>query len=463
VDVIVRKSWGRGGSVDMNALSDILDTTGLFYYMTMKDYERREKKARKIHPHIVRRVYPTEKARLVQSGNEIYASLFNFKSLRKHMDKSIKIESYEELFGYLSHLPIHECMNPAISLNTFFPCKYIFGNYAWITQDAGGHYRYFSKKKSGDVVSFDLLDLIEIAYGISTMEAVDKATEIFSIRFMEDFWKRDQKEKYLRNYQFINSELQNENRFPALYKCLREFSPLLEAMNALGTLHIHKKEYSHKEQNLFFASSSHIANFMGTYTSSKIVKLLNLFAVVGLIEKVPASDLHPIFLKESSKITERRCLGNMISFYIVHSFEQVAEEAERRAVLLDRNGIRYSNISKTVLGKVFDIDFSDRIYVQTVQKNKKQQNKRLEVVQHDLEINFLLIAREKQIVTKSMVLEKEVRELTDKQKKHHLNQIWTYLMEKYNCEYIKPTLEMKKHFDLNSSEYIAIPRDRSTL
>ncbi|MBP1308823.1 hypothetical protein JOD82_001843 [Paenibacillus sp. 1182] len=447
----------------MQALSDILDTTGLFYYMTMKDYERSERKQRKYKPQLVRRVFPTEKARLVQNGSALYTCLFDFKVLRRYVDKTLRIESYEELFRFLSQLPFHECMNPAITLDTYFPCKYIFGNYAWITQDSNGHYRYFSKKKSGDVVSFDLLDLIEIAYGIPTMEAVEKATEIFSIRFMEEVWKKEQKEKYIRNYQFIQSEIQDENQYPMLYRYLREFAPLLEALNALATLHIHKKEYSYKNHNSFFASSSHITNVMGMYTSSKIAKLLNVFAVLGLIEKVPTSELHPLFLKESLKISEQRCLGNTVSFYIVHSFEQVAEEAERRAALLNQNGIRYSNISKTVLSKVFGLEFAESIYVQTIQKNKKKQAKRLEVVQHQLEINFLEKARRASVVTKSNVLEQEVGELTEKQKKHHLNQIWTYLMEKYHCEYIKPTSQMKKEFALSTSEYIAIPKDRSLL
>ncbi|MFF2531627.1 hypothetical protein ACFVS2_22235 [Brevibacillus sp. NPDC058079] len=447
----------------MHALSDILDTTGLFYYMTMKDYERKDHKKKKIQPHIVRRVYPTEKMRLVQSENKTYSSQFDFKLLRKHMGGVVKVESYDELFGFLSQLPIGECMIPSIPLNTYFPCKFIFGNYAWISQNKSGHYRYFSKKKGGEVVSFDFLDLVEIMYGISTMEAIDKVLEIYSIRFMEEVWKKEQKEKYLRNYQFIKSELQNEQRYPGLHRYLKEFIPLLESMNALGTLHIHKKEYSYHGQNLFFASNSHIANFLGIYTSSKVVKLLNLFASLGFIEKAPSNELHPLFLKESARITEQRGLGNMVSFYIVHSFEEIAQKAEERAILLEKNGIRYSNLSKTVLSKVFGIDFADTVYVQTVQKNKKRQGKRLEVVQHQLELNFLGVIRQMQYVTKSMVLEKQVGELTEKQKKHHLNQIWTYLIERYECNYSKPTTELKSKLQLKTSEYVAIPRDPSIL
>lgn len=447
----------------MNALADILDTTGLFYYMTMKDYERKDTKSKKFSPHIVKRVSPNQKMRLIENKELNFSSMFDFKLLKKQITDPIRVESYEDLFSFLSQLPIEQCLIPSTPLNSYFPCRFIPGNYAWVSQNKNGHSRYFSKRKGSDSVSFDLIDLVEIAYRITTMEAIEKIIELLSIRFMEDVWRKDQKEKYIRNYQFITQEIQKESHYPALHSYLREFTPLLEAMNALGTIYIHKKEYSLKEHNLFFASCSHISNFLGAYTPSKVVKILNLFATLGLIEKAHPSELHPLFLKESAKITEMRGLGNMISYYIVHPFEDVAAIAEERAVQLSKNGIRYSNLSKTVLGKVLGIDFANTVYVQTVQKNKKRQEKRLEVVQHQLELNFLSLSREHDYVTKSKVLEIPVVDLSDSQRKHHLNQIWMYLIEKYNCEYIKPTKELKASWQLTSSEYVSIPRDRNSL
>lgn len=439
----------------MQALSDILDTTGLFYYVTMKDYERRENK-RKPKAKLVRRVNPTEKNRLVNNRGLDYASMFDFKKLRKSKQEEVRIDSYEELFTSLSLLPIGECMLPATPINTYFTCRFIYGNYAWISQNKSGHYRYFSKKKEGETVSFDLLDLIEIVYGISSIEAVDKAVELLSIRFMEDVWKKEQKEKYLRNYQFINSKLQTD--YPTLHEYIGDCFPLLEAMNALGTLHIHKKEYAYKGHNLFFASSSYVSQFVGFYTPSKVVKLLNLFAVLGLMEKAPVEDLHPILRKESMKIAEMRSLGNMVSYYIVNSFEEVARTAEERAKEMKRNGIRYSNLSKSVIAKVFGTPFAERIYVQTIQKNKRNEERKSSTIQSGLEVNFKRLLDEKGYVTKGMILECPNGDLTDKQKKHHMNQIWSYLVESNHCEYIKPTKAMKEEMGLVSFEYLALQK-----
>lgn len=443
----------------MQALSDVLDTTGLFYYVTMKDYERREVR-RKPKAKLVRRVNPFEKNRLVSNRENDYALMFDFKKLKKLKGEITRIDSYEDLFSYLSLLPIGECMIPTTPLNTYFTCRFIYGNYAWISQNKNGHYRYFSKKKDGETVSFDLLDLIEIVFGLSSMEAVEKAVDLLSIRFMEDVWKKDQKEKYLRNYQFIHSDARSD--YPTLFEYIDGCLPLIEAMNALGTLHIHKKEYAYKGHNLFFASSSYISQFVGFYTSSKVVKLINLFAVLGLIEKAPVEDLHPVLRKESAKIAELRSLGNMISYYIVNSFELIAPIAEERAKNLKRNGIRYSNLSKAVVLKVFGAEFAETIYVQTIQKNKKKTERKSTTIQKSLETNFEKILNEHNFVTKSMILDCPIGELTEKQKKHHLNQIWSFLIEMNQCEYIKPTTAMKEMMGLKSSEYIALRKNKES-
>lgn len=434
------------------ALSDILDTTGLFYYMTMKDFERNNRKKRK--DSVARRVFPTEKTLLMmQERRKELIEEFDFSSVKQeYKSRSLHIESYEGLFHLLSQIDIGQCFSPNIPLNDYTPCRLIKGNYAWISRNEQGHYRYFSKRKDQVAISFDFLDFVEIYYGINAYEAIDKIVKLFGIHFMEEIWKRQRQQKYWSNEQFLHDSLQ---QFPHLSILLSDYTNVLEAMNVLGNVHIYNKEYSYKGENVFFASTSHISSFLLTSNTSKVNQLINLFTTLGFIEKVPTSDIHPVFLKESTDIADKRNLGNRINYYIIQSFNEVATVAEERAKILLENGIRYSRISKIGIEKLFGTDFANDVYPQTIQKNKKRESSKKENIEFHLEENFLKLLNEQGYLTKTMVAYLPVFDLSLEKKQSYLKKMWGFLLNKYHCDYTKPTKQMKEEHQLPTYEYIA--------
>lgn len=438
----------------MGALSDILDTTGLFYYMTMKDYERKNEKKKKKGGSLSRRVFPTEKKMLIiQEKRKEFVAQFDFSAIKKdYRSRSLHIESYEGLFHLLSQIDIGQCFTPILPLNDFFPCRLFKGNYAWISRNDQGHYRYFSKRKDKVAISFDFLDFVEIYYGLTTYEAIDKIVKIFGIQFMEEIWKQERKQKYWRNEQFLHHSL---SEYPHLSSLLQDYTHVLEAMNVLGNIHIYKKEYSYQNENVFFASTSHISSFLETSNTSKVNQLINLFATLGLIEKVPTTQIHPLFLKESTDIVDKRNLGNRINYYVIHNFGETASVAEKRAKVLLKNGIRYSRISKAGIEKLFGSEFAESVYPQTIQKNKKRVNSKKENIEALLEKNFEMLLNEQGYLTKTMVAYLPVFDLSLEKKQSYLKKMWGYLLNKYQCDYSKPTKQMKEQNDLSSYEYIA--------
>lgn len=437
------------------ALSDILDTTGLFYYMTMKDYERdHRKKTKKKGGSVARRVFPTEKKLLMMQGKrKELVNQFDFSSMKKEIRKrSLHIESYEGLFHLLSQIDIGQCFTPSIPLNDYIPCRLFKGNYAWISRNEQGHYRYFSKRKDQVTISFDFLDFVEIYYGLTTYEAIDKIVKTFGIQFMEEIWKQERQQKYWKNEQFLHHSL---SEYPHLFSLLSEYTAVLEAMNILGNVHIYKKEYSYQNENLFFASTSHISSFLQTSNTAKVNQLINLFTTLGFIEKVPTNQIHPLFLKESTDIVDKRNLGNRINYYIIHSFKDVATVAEERAKVLLENGIRYSRMSKIGIEKLFGSEFAEAVYPQTIQKNKKREKSKKENIEALLEENFQMLLSEQGYLTKTMVAYLPVYDLSLEKKQSYLKKMWGYLLNKYQCDYTKPTKQMKEQNDLSSYEYIA--------
>lgn len=422
----------------------------------MKDFERFYRKKQKEEEVWLNNVI--NKLKSSQKKRFDFVQHFQPKEIQKQLSNSfVWIETYDEFFRLLSCIDIGKCFNPPIPLNTFFPCYMVEGNIAWISLDKEGHCRYFSKpKRNHYVISLDLLDLVEIYYGVSTSEAVKILLEYLSIGVKEESWKDQQRKKYQQNRYFLH----HLHEYPHLSSLISDHLHLLEMLNDLGESNLFNTQYVYQGHNLFFVSNSYLVNLVKNMSLSKTNRLLNLFATLGFIQKVPPHCIPPFLFQQSRRISELKKVGNCINYYIVLSFEVVAEEAERRAELLISNGIRFSNISKSGIERVFGREFAESIYVQSVQKNKNKRNKQRLIIEKYLEEYFVRLLNEYGYVTKSMVLSFPIPELEEKQKKRYLNEMWSYLLKTHQCEYFKPSKKIKEKLRLSSFEYIATKKGK---
>lgn len=439
------------------ALQDITSKTSLFYHITMHDFESNRKKEHK-HTSALRKLVPTEikKVHLHKHKKQIIEQ-FNLNKIQEEVcNQNISIDTYPDLFEFISQIDIGKCFTPVINLNEYMSCRIFEGNYAWISRNQDGHYRYFSKRRKGKTVSLDLLDFVETCYGKSTYESIEIILQTFNIKFTEEYWKQEQQKKYFKNEQFLHHSL---SLYPQLETLISENAELLELMNVLGNLYLFKREYTYKNENLFFSSTSYLSRLLNTPNKTKVNQLVNLLATLGLIEKVPTHKIPPVLLKESSKIQNDRLLGNSINYYIVHSFEEVVHQAEQRAKVLLDNGIRYFSISKSVIENLFGLDFAQMIYPQIVQKNKLRTNDKKENIEKMLRKNFERLLNEQGYLTKTMVASLPVFDLSIEKKQAYLKKMWGYLLQQYDCDYSKPTKVMKERNDLPSYEYIASKKE----
>jgi hypothetical protein len=441
--------------MDNVLLKDITETTGLFYYMTMKEFERRE--ARKQKKKYIK-LSSQEKLNLHHKLKNRLSDIFDFPQLQKSiMYKSLRIHNYEDLFLFFSKANIFEFVRGAELLDTFFPCFLIDGNYAWISKNEKGHFRYFSKSSNSYTIGLDLIDLLEIYYGLPTGETIEKAVKELKIQFMEDVWMETQHKKYLSNLTLLHGAKKYiQPQYPFLYEYLREHLKVLETMNVIANIHIKKQEFGYEGQNIFFVSNSYIADFLGNYTISTTNKVINLFAVLGLIKKIKEEHIPAELLYESKMIAEERNLGNIISYYIIPPMEEVLEEANYRAKVLAEHRIKYSNISRAKIAFVFGEEFANAVYVQEVQKNKTKQNHISNILHKMLENHLLELIEKHGYATKKMVFQKPIHATSEKEREKELNKIWKNLLVKHHLRYIKPTKEMKQKYGLQTNEYIVV-------
>lgn len=434
-------------------LEDITETTGLYYYLTMKDFERGE--GRKVKKKS-QKLSTQEKQMLHNQLKDRLDEIFSITSLKKSIaPKKVRINNYEQLFDFFSQSNMFEFVNGVKLLDTYFKCSILDGNFAWISKDERGHFRYFSKNTNHVVFGFDLIDLLEIYYGVPATETIERAVKELKINFMEDIWARNQNEKYLSNLTVIHGAKKIiGNDFPFLFNCLDGQLKVLETINVIANINIKKQEFSYLGHNIFFASNSYIANFLNDYPLSTTNKVINLFAVLGLIQKIKEDDIPSTLLHESKMIADNRNLGNIISYYIVPPILDVLAEANYRAEVLSKNGISYSNINRAKIAFVFGEEFANNIYVQNIQKNKIRKSNIPKHIHKLLEDNLLKILDSKGFATKKMIAKKRLGKTTIKDREKELNKIWKALVLKHQLKYIKPNEEMKLKFGLKTNEYI---------
>lgn len=442
----------------MNALNDITETTGLFYYITMKDFERREYyKTKKKY----KKLDSNEKRELFNIIRNKRDEVFNIRKLCQNiLTRHLEINNYEELFDFFSSINFIDFIRNANILDTYFRCNILKGNLAWISKSDIGHYRYFSKSKNSETIGFDLIDLLEIYFGLSTSQTIEHVIKLFKIKFMEGIWMNEQNKKYISNLTIIhNADKYLKPDYPLVYKYIRKHLKILETINVLGNINVKKKEFSFENHNIFFASNSYIADFLGNYTISTTNKILNLFAVLGFIRKVPEENIPPQLLHESKVIAEKRNLGNIITYYIVPHMMDVLDIAKERAFIMEQHNIRYSNISKEKISFAFGKEFANQIYVQEIQKNKLKNTTPIYLVQRCLEYNFLELLENNSYVSKKELIEVNIPNTTINQRKREIEKIWKSLIIKHNLKFVKPSNAMKEKYNLKNNEYIVVKEE----
>lgn len=436
-------------------LHDITGTTGLYYYLTMKEFERAEERRGKKKSI---RFSKEEKSRLHHELKDKFPTIFSYQKLRKSVAyKSVRINNYEDLFTFLSNVSLFDFIRNAELIDSSFPCNLVQENQAWISKTENGHFRYFTKSLNHTVIGLDLIDLLEIYHDCSTSEAIQIAVKDFKIKFMEDVWLEKQNSKYLSNLTLIHgAEKRIKEDYPSLYQLIKEHFKMLETFNVIANINVKKQEFSFMGHNIFFASNSYVSGFLGDYTLSTTNKVINLFAVLGLIQKLKEETIPPQLLHESITIADQRNLGNIISYYIIPNMSDVLEEAERRAEILISHRVSYSSISRAKVLSVFGEDFTNDIYVQEVQKDKKKRASIPSILSKKLEKQLLLLLEKQGYATKKAIVRKNIPQTKIADRSKALDLIWKNLLEKHALRYCKPSKEMKEKYGLKNNEYILL-------
>lgn len=375
----------------------------------------------------------------------------------KHIEQSSRhFLTEKSVHEFFTRIPLSEILINTSTENTFFPCILIEKNFAWISTNQSGHSRYFTKSSDEPVWMMDIEDLFEIQYGLSQEEMMSFLVEYFHLQCEEYEWKQKQRQKYQNNDWFLSETLSS---YSNLHQLISPLSTLLSVFNDYGKSFLFRESLSYQNQNLFFASSKQLSERLPEMSYSKANKCLNLFAVLGLIEKVPQELLPKEYYEKLIYSEKKMGKHSSVNFFIVHDFLKVAEESEKRAGLLLEHGVRYSNLSKSIVEKLFGESFAHKVYPQKIQKNRNRKKFQRKNIEKELEEHFVRLLNTRGYVTKGMLQDSLKGKFSKEKSRQYVQLIWSYLLQKYHCIYRKPTKAIKEKLSLTTNEYIAYQKE----
>jgi hypothetical protein len=406
---------------------------------------------------VIGKVFPMttiKKSRIYTAIYDKKNEIFDIDTVNKHVEECINrgVEDFSEIFSSVDLLQFIKCNS---KLNKFFNCLFINGNYAWVSKDRRGHYRYFTRSKAEITFSLDFIDLFSIYLNAGFRKTIVTINKMFGVSF-DDEWRLAQKQKYEDNKFLIENDEIIRN-YPKLYSVIKNHLSILHAMNEIGDSNLIGKSLQCNNEAIFFSSTRYVkSNHNVKYSTSVINQVINLFSVLGLISKVSEQDIPAEYItmsKDRMKID--KCRYNHISFYTLPNMLDTLNEAEKRAEVLINHNIKYYSMSHYVVKRVFGEEFANQIYVQKVYGGVSKRNARVfadekEKIKHYFSISVI----ENGFASKELL--KKETEMNDKT----FNKLWLELIDNVDHVTVRPNKSMKQRHKLITNENVIIVKEK---
>lgn len=246
-------------------------------------------------------------------------------------------------------------------------CYFIEGNLAWVSPDMkdGDKIKYFSKNpQTGEYFHADIIDIYIKMTDKSRGEAITELLGAYKYYTQEETRKENYRDMYRENIRMLKET--DWERFPYLNKYINNHIEILERLYTTGLKHINGDAYVNiHNRPVFFTSSRYIgSDYKSGYRT--VSSMITMFALLGFIHKESEEGI-PENLLTKAKTIRNEVNYKQISFL---SVEVIDEERlrmfEKRAMVLDDNGVVQRNLSCKLVEDRLGKDIADMVYPQNI-------------------------------------------------------------------------------------------------
>lgn len=360
----------------------------------------------------------------------------------------------QSLIDDINSIDIKQLFKDEVSENKYIECLFFNNCKSWISKNIENKSRYFIQMNNKNIYFLDTLDLIQCIYKIADLkEFLKYIINKYKISFNGDYWVQVQRNKYSRNFRAIHFFDIYKKDYPFLYEVLKPCLKVYETLNVIGETHIIDENLSYNNENLFFSSNKYISSFCNI-SQGNINKIINLLALLKIINKVNIKNIDKTAYKKSNEILNKNDFNyfkkSSITYFTINDFADVAKFSENIARRLVYFNINHRNITLEKVRDIFGDGIIDKIYF--TEYKKKENNTYLDIAIREIidKIN------KNKYCSKNLIEEFILKETNNKKKWRAYKDDLLNLCKKENIKFIKPSKELKEQLNLVDNSYIFI-------
>ncbi len=359
----------------------------------------------------------------------------NEKDLYKYIN-SIALSEYLGIDGYVNCiLPEHEDNSPSAHIYT--------------TDDGTQVYKCFGCNKC-----YTIIGITEKLAQCKKSQAIEFIKSVYNLKLEKSDWVKQQQQMLIDNANYLDSE-EFDLQFPTLSKLIRTRKVHIQKMLLHFTQYVNDN-MQNMERPIFFDSYKNLMNVCGIRQDSRkiLAQSLTLFALLNMIEKLPAETIPEKELNKAKHIAAKYGFKKLTNFYSFPEYGVLQfENSEEIAKTLKANNITLKGLGREYVLRTFGTDVADKVYPQYKFENKRGTSKASDQRTLDIsECMLYLVDKHGYTTEKDIVylLGKKYRyETTEIQIKKSLQEI----LLSYGLKRIRANKDIKEQYNIGGNGY----------
>lgn len=232
----------------------------------------------------------------------------------------------------------------------------------WRNPDTG-HYLYTCHSSNCSFGTGSIIKVVERLQGSKNKpQAINFIKNVYGIKLLESDWQKEQKEILQVNKEYLmNSNFQYE--YPELYKRIKNYIPQLNILQDVAIKNVYSDLQIVDDNVAFFASIRYLSGLVGMQSLGALNERINLFAYLGLINKLAEDAIPEDMLKRAKHEAAKNHQKNIKSHYSIPSYcDDILSFAESKAKTFKERNMTMKGMSRELIFRTEGEEEADRVF-----------------------------------------------------------------------------------------------------
>ncbi|MFU0833777.1 MAG: DNA primase [Oscillospiraceae bacterium] len=356
-----------------------------------------------------------------------------------YTDTNIELHSQQEVYDFINNIDLSEYLG--VEYGEKFNCilpEHKDANPSaciWTTKDGTQVYKCFGCGKCRTIIG-----ITEELAGCKRSEAIEFIKSVYGITLYESDWTKKWKQILIDCANYLDTN-EFKNEFPELSFLIRTRKIHIQKMLLHYTQYV-SEDMKVNDMPIFFGSYKKLMDICGIHNKNQLSQSLTLFALLNMIDKLPAESIPEKELHKAKHIAAKYGFKKLTGFY---SFKEYGvnsfKDSEEIAKILKKNHMSLKGLSREYILRTFGKELADKVYPQYQLENSKGTSQKSDNATAEIMNNICNIINEK-----GYCLESEIRGKgqTQLQWKRSIQ----YILDKGNFNRVKASKANKKKYNI---------------